>query len=348
MKKTVGTETIYYFYAMGVLVSEFSTTNTGATAAASTDRTTYQTSDKLGTAVLLMAASGLVIENNRTLPYGEEWVPAAGSANEQKFTSYQRDGESGLDYAVNRYASNRNGRFQSVDQGPYLLMAPVSLNRYVMTLGDPVNYTDPDGMEPQSNDPPPYNPFASFLDWLLTRRLQSLSLLTGEPVDGQSVSATVADMLAEIIKQRGNPFGPGVACRISSPYGMRRGGFHRGIDVAFDGIEWTDDEVGTIGSPVYSITGGSVRGSGTGKDHTTFIIVELSDGQFVHYNHVRAIGLRGNQEIQRGTFLGRVNNDPTSEGPHVHLFTNADGAFTRSTAPLRQDPTSLVAGLCSR
>ena len=72
MKKTLGTETTYYFYAAGVLVSEFSTTTTGATGAASTDRTTYQTSDKLGTAVLLMAASGLVIENNRTLPYGEE------------------------------------------------------------------------------------------------------------------------------------------------------------------------------------------------------------------------------------------------------------------------------------
>ena len=146
MKKTVGTETTYYFYAVGMLVSEFSTTNTGATGAASTDRTTYQTSDKLATAVLLMTASGLVVENNRTLPYGEESLPAAGSANEQNFTSYQRDGESGLDYAMNRYASNRNGRFQSVDKGPYLLSAPVSLNRYVMTLGDPVNYTDPDGM----------------------------------------------------------------------------------------------------------------------------------------------------------------------------------------------------------
>ena len=120
-----------------MLLSEFSTTNTGATGAASTDRTTYQASDKLGTAVLLMAASGLVIENNRTLPYGEEWVPATGSANEQKFTSYQRDGESGLDYALNRYASNGNGRFQSVDRGPYLLRIPASLNRYVMNLGIP-------------------------------------------------------------------------------------------------------------------------------------------------------------------------------------------------------------------
>ena len=173
MKKTVGTETIYYFYAMGVLVSEFSTTNTGATGAASTDRTTYQTSDKLGTAVLLMAASGLVIENNRTLPYGEEWLQSTGSANEQKFTSYQRDGESGLDYAMNRYASNRNGRFQSVDPGPYLLSLPASLNRYVMTLADPVNYTDPDGRI-VSVEGPSWNPATWFAErWAETIRSET-------------------------------------------------------------------------------------------------------------------------------------------------------------------------------
>jgi len=39
---------------MGQVVSEFTTENTSATAAASTDRTTYQTSDRLGTAVLIM------------------------------------------------------------------------------------------------------------------------------------------------------------------------------------------------------------------------------------------------------------------------------------------------------
>ena len=182
MKKTVGTETTYYFYAVGVLVSEFSTTNTGATAAASTDRTTYQTSDKLGTAVLIMAAAGLVVENNRTLPYGEEWQPAVGSENEQKFTSYQRDSESGLDYAIHRFDATARGVFMSVDPGPVNLMFPQSLNRYTYAMADPVNFTDPDGMQPQTNDPPPYNAYAAFLDWLWTRRLQSLSLLTGDPV----------------------------------------------------------------------------------------------------------------------------------------------------------------------
>lgn len=57
------------------------------------------------------------------LPFGEE-VPAnfragipgyATSDNtRQKFTGYERDAESGLDYAQARYYSNQQGRFTSV------------------------------------------------------------------------------------------------------------------------------------------------------------------------------------------------------------------------------------------
>jgi hypothetical protein len=57
MKKTVGSETTYYFYGVGGLLSEFTTANTGATQAASTDRETYRTSDKLGSAVLIISAA---------------------------------------------------------------------------------------------------------------------------------------------------------------------------------------------------------------------------------------------------------------------------------------------------
>ena len=145
MKKTVGSETTYYFYAMGVLVSEFTTQNTGATAAASTDRTRYQTSDRLGTAVLIMDAAGLVVENNRTMPYGEEWLPAVASANEQKFTSYQRDGESGLDYAVARFFASTTGTLRSPDKGPMIPRLPATMNRYAYSLQDPINMTDPTG-----------------------------------------------------------------------------------------------------------------------------------------------------------------------------------------------------------
>ena len=87
----------------------------------------------------------MVVENNRTLAYGEEWQPTVGSDNEHKFTTYQRDGESGLDYAGARYYGSRCGCFASADQGPMTLYAPATLNRYAYAVADPINYTDRTG-----------------------------------------------------------------------------------------------------------------------------------------------------------------------------------------------------------
>jgi RHS repeat-associated protein len=151
MKKTVGSETTYYFYGPGGLLCEFSTSNTisSATAASSTDKTLYRTSDKLGSAVLIINSSGLVIENNRTLPYGEAWqAESTPSTNEKKFTTYQRDQESGLDYAMDRYYGNSAGRFNSPDKGRFTLGIPSSLNRYTYSGSDPINHIDPSGKEP--------------------------------------------------------------------------------------------------------------------------------------------------------------------------------------------------------
>jgi len=93
----------------------------------------------------LIASNGLVLENNRTLPYGELWSPQVSSATTNKFTTYQRDSESGLDYAINRYVANTYGRFASKDQGGATLSRPASLNRYIYSLNDPINRADPDG-----------------------------------------------------------------------------------------------------------------------------------------------------------------------------------------------------------
>src|SRR5207249_10307159 len=82
----------------------------------------------------LMISGVLVIENNRTLPYGELWAAQLSSINERKFTTYQRDQESGLDYALMRYSATFYGRFTSVDRGPVALEAPQTLNRYAYTL----------------------------------------------------------------------------------------------------------------------------------------------------------------------------------------------------------------------
>src|SRR5437588_2621295 len=145
MTKLPSTETTYTFYGPGGIISEFTTSSAiaTATAASSTDKCLYHTSDKLGSAVLVMNSAGVVIENNRTLPYGEAWLTTdngATSTNDKKFTTYQRDVESGLDYAMNRFSQSTMGRFITPDKGNPKTYLPVMLNRYVYSTNDSINY----------------------------------------------------------------------------------------------------------------------------------------------------------------------------------------------------------------
>jgi RHS repeat-associated protein len=88
----------------------------------------------------------------------------AGDTVRQKFTSYERDKETDLDFAQARMYSKNLGRFTTVD--PYninlekqyaenyddanqllleYITKPLRWNRYVYTLNNPLNYVDPDG-----------------------------------------------------------------------------------------------------------------------------------------------------------------------------------------------------------
>jgi RHS repeat-associated protein len=76
--------------------------------------------------------------------------PQAGNrvacSTSYKFTGYERDSETGLDYAFARYYNSRLGRFMSGDPGPRDLSDPQTLNRYSYTRNNPVNLTDPMGL----------------------------------------------------------------------------------------------------------------------------------------------------------------------------------------------------------
>lgn len=89
-------------------------------------------------------SSGHAIGEQGNYPFGENWY-SSGTAGKWTFTSYERDSESSNDYAVLRYYDSASGRFLSPDILPGSLLSPASLNGYVYTLDDPVNYVDPLG-----------------------------------------------------------------------------------------------------------------------------------------------------------------------------------------------------------
>jgi len=95
-------------------------------------------------------SSGNVVGQQAHFPFGEDWY-ASSTTTKFKFTSYERDAESGNDYAMMRTSINRLGRFSSPDLLAGSIINPQSLNRYAYALNSPSNLADPSGLTPDSN-----------------------------------------------------------------------------------------------------------------------------------------------------------------------------------------------------
>ena len=84
------------------------------------------------------------------LPFGDSWY-STGSVDEWKFTSYERDSDTLLDYALMRFDSARLARFLTPDPSSASINRadPQSWNRYAYVTNDPINAADPTGLAGQ-------------------------------------------------------------------------------------------------------------------------------------------------------------------------------------------------------
>jgi RHS repeat-associated protein len=106
--------------------------------------TKYYHQDHLSNRVITDAGGNKIGESGH-YPFGENWYESGG-INKLKFTTYERDGESGNDYALARYHINRLGRFSSPDLIAGSSGDPQSLNRYAYVRNDPSDFADPLGL----------------------------------------------------------------------------------------------------------------------------------------------------------------------------------------------------------
>jgi RHS repeat-associated protein len=138
--------TIFVYDASGKMVAEYSTVTASTTEA----KISYLTSDTLGSPRVNTDANGQVIARHDVMPFGEE-IPRANYGDDSvrnKFTSYQRDDETGLDSAKERVYSSNLGRFTSVDP-VYISIKPINpqtFNRYSYVLNSPLINIDPFGL----------------------------------------------------------------------------------------------------------------------------------------------------------------------------------------------------------
>lgn len=140
-----GATTSYACSASGELIAEYSTATNPDTG------TQYLTTDALGSTRLIR---GSTVNRSDYLPFGQE-IPAtwnrsnyiADSNETLKFTSKERDAETGLDYFGERYFSGAQGRFTSADQ-PFNDQYPIdpqSWNLYSYVRNNPLKYRDLNG-----------------------------------------------------------------------------------------------------------------------------------------------------------------------------------------------------------
>jgi RHS repeat-associated protein len=101
--------------------------------------------DQLGSMRSATTANGTVCFQSDYTPYGQEINYTNSCPQHYKFTGYERDSETNLDYASARYYSSRLGRFLSADHLPGNIYDPQSLNRYAYVANRPLNAVDPTG-----------------------------------------------------------------------------------------------------------------------------------------------------------------------------------------------------------
>ena len=136
--------------ASGALIAEYSGE------VAQEPRVSYLTTDHLGSPRVVTDERGSVASRRDFTAFGEESFTVQRTQGlgyqpteiRQNYTGYEKDEESGLEFAQARYYNPTHGRFTSVD--PLVASAtirnPQTFNRYSYGLNSPYKFTDPLGL----------------------------------------------------------------------------------------------------------------------------------------------------------------------------------------------------------
>jgi RHS repeat-associated protein len=159
IKKVSNSDTTTFVYSGGKLVAEYAVT----TATPTNPTTNYLGTDMLESPRILTDQNAQVVSRRDFMPFGED-IPNFGARTQsngykpdnlrQKFTGYEKDNETGLDFAEARYYHSSVGRFTAVD--PLLASGksanPQTFNRYVYSLNSPIVLSDPSGLQVGGNN----------------------------------------------------------------------------------------------------------------------------------------------------------------------------------------------------
>jgi RHS repeat-associated protein len=116
----------------------------------------YLTADHLGSPRVITNQNGAVTTRKDYMAFGDEATSAQRTANpnydssetRKGYTGYEKDTESGLEFAQARYYNATHGRFTSIDPltASASIRNPQTFNRYSYVLNSPYKFVDPLGL----------------------------------------------------------------------------------------------------------------------------------------------------------------------------------------------------------
>lgn len=114
---------------------------------------------------------------------------------------------------------------------------------------------------------------------------------------------------------------------VTSGYGHREGGDHKGIDLAAPGD--------SSGKPIYAARAGKVIAAGPANGYGNWIVIDHGNNIYTVYGHMWDDGVmtQVGQQVRPGDQIGKIGSNGQSTGPHLHH------EIWQGTSPLNYDPS---------
>ena len=106
---------------------------------------------------------------------------------------------------------------------------------------------------------------------------------------------------------------------ISSPFGIRGGEFHRGLDLA-----------APQGEPIYASKAGTVIKAEFHPSWGNYVAIEHEDGTTALYAHQKEYQVKVGDKVKQGQIIGYVGSTGNSTGSHLHFELCLDHSLNQS------------------
>lgn len=105
-----------------------------------------------------------------------------------------------------------------------------------------------------------------------------------------------------------------VTGNVISPYGLRDGRMHEGVDLAAE-----------TGSPVVAAAGGKVINAGWEGGYGKMVEISHGGGLVTRYAHLSSIAVNAGQGVSDGQLVGLAGSTGNATGPHLHFEVVVNG-----------------------